>query len=349
MPSRRHLVLVLIVLSALVASAWEWPKMPDVKMPSVDDVKAGIKGARDSIPDMPSVDSIKAGIAGAKEGMQNTMPDSGELKDMWKNARSALTDLAKRSEQGIMDGVVSINALRSWLASFVPYLLPPPALSEAMKRALVQHEFEAPADTASVPTWRRERDNAIAIVIGGLPSWDEKKKRAAGASETPADADVLSELTLVMRVVVVSGQGFGLSTERLDADATITVLGVWNKTEVGIPGLSISLGQKPLQLKLGLFASAIVAPELAAAESNGNRQGCRVHVTLMFRAQAKVLAAAVKSGLKLVGSGLADLTKFSARLYDLDIFFPMEVSSYLSGAAAVDAVMGEAVTTSCEL
>jgi hypothetical protein len=218
-----------------------------------------------------------------------------------------------------------------------------------MKRALVQHEFEAPADTASVPTWRRERDNAIAIVIGGLPSWDEKKKRAAGASETPADADVLSELTLVMRVVVVSGEGFGLSTERLDADATITVLGVWNKTEVGIPGMSISLGQKPLQLKLGLFASAIVAPELAAAESNGNRQGCRVHVTLLFRAQAKVLAAAVKSGLKLVGSGLADLTKFSARLYDLDIFFPMEVSSYLSGAAAVDAVMGEAVTTSCEL
>jgi hypothetical protein len=252
------------------------------------------------------------------------MPDIGELKDMWKNARSALTDLAKRgaqySEQVIMDGVVSINALRSWLASFVPYLLPPPALSEAMKRALVQHEFEAPADTASVPTWRRERDNAIAIVIGGLPSWDEKKKRAAGASETPADADVLSELTLVMRVVVVSGEGFGLSTERLDADATITVLGVWNKTEVGIPGMSISLGQKPLQLKLGLFASAIVAPELAAAESNGNRQGCRVHVTLMFRAH-----------------GLADLTKFSAKLYDLDIFFPMEVSSYLSGAAAVDA------------
>ena len=66
MPSCRHLVLVLIVLSALVASAWEWPKMPDVKMPSVDDVKAGIKGARDSIPDMPSVDSIKAGITGAK-------------------------------------------------------------------------------------------------------------------------------------------------------------------------------------------------------------------------------------------------------------------------------------------
>jgi hypothetical protein len=250
-----------------------------------------------------------------------------------------LTDLANRGEQVIMDGVVSINALKSWLASFVPYLLPPPALSEAMKRALVQHEFEAPADTASVPTWRRKRDNAIAIVIGGLPSWDEKKKRAAGTSETPADADVLSELTLVMRVVVVSGEGFGLSTERLDADATITVLGVWNKTEVGIPGMSISLGQKPLQLKLGLFASAIVAPELAAAESNGNRQGCRVHVTLVFRAQAKVLAAAVKSGLKLVGSGLADLTKFSAKLYDLDIFFPMEVSSYLSGAAAVDALV----------
>ena len=352
-------------------------------VPSAESIKAqldGIKAVVQSAVDasVSRAESIQAGLDGIKEGVQDAMhfPDADSIKERFNAARSALTDLAKRgaeySKKIIMDGVVSIKALQGWVSSFRPYVPPSPGVSDTMRAALIAHGFEPRDVNASfgLSTWWRGRDNAIAIVIGGVPSWEEKKRRAAagttstsatdsgsGATESPsssasvsdsgsasasasasatdtsANADPLGELTLVMRVVASYGEGLGLAAERLNANATMTSLGVWNKTSVAIMGFSLGPA-----LKLGLFATASVTPEQATT-ANGDREGYRVKVALTFHANAKVLSDAVKRGLKLAGSGLADLTKFSAKLYEFELFFPA-----VGGASSPRAALPKADT-----
>lgn len=316
-PSGRRclLVLVLIVLAAHTASAWEWPKVPSVN-DLVGDAVSGVKErvkegvAAMKTMEIPSAESIKDGIASGIGGVG-----------------TALTNNA-----------AEFMSLMTWVSKFRPHVPRAAGISAAMVSALVQHGFK-PKDVAlGLSTWTRERDSAIAVVIAGIPSRDKKRPSTADASESSSDADAsldanpLGELGLIMRVVATYGEGLGLSVERLGADATLKSLGRWNKTSVPIMGYSVHSN-----LELGLFATASVTPE-QAAESNGNREGCKVQVALTFRSNAKILSSAVKKGMKLAGGGeladkVADLGKFSKQLYAFDVFFPMKVESFLSGAA----------------
>jgi hypothetical protein len=349
----------------------------DTSAPNVDSIKAGIDGVKDGVQDtvhdsssVPSTaESITSQLDGAKEGSQSalavysTAHHLDTIKKKMNEARAALTDLAVRGAQHskkiIMDGVVSIKALYDWVSNFRPYVPRSPGVSDVMRAALIAHGFEPQDFSFGLSTWWRGRDGAIAIVIGGVPSWEEVKLRAAAditsssatasgdsgasdsasgstsasdsvsasasdsanasATDTSPNAYPLSELTLVMRVVARYGEGFGLSAERLNANASMTSLGVWNKTSMGIMGLSLG----PV-LKLGLSATASVTPEQASA-ANADREGYRVKMAFTLRANAKLLSDAVKRGLKLIGHGLdrlEDLTKFSAKLYELELFFP---------------------------